>query len=118
MTCTRSPASWPPASVAGGSKTREMQQQGAMVHYCRRLDTAVAICTIEIQCVGTTLVARVIIDRFGCVISHSIIVVTLRVRALGNRCATLEREAFSLVGSPDSNSKVWKGSLWIPDCAL
>jgi hypothetical protein len=118
MTCTRSPASWPPASVAGGRKTREMQRQSVRVHYCCRLHTAVAIRTIEIQCVGAALVERAIIDRFGCVISHSIIVVTLRVRALGNRCATLEREAFSLVGSPDSNSNVWKGSLWIPECAL
>jgi hypothetical protein len=95
-----------------------MQRQSVMVHYCCRLDTAVAIRTIEIQCVGATLVERVIMGRFGCVISHRIIVVTLHVRALGNRCATLEREAFSLVGNPDSNSKVWKGSLWIPHCAL
>ena len=67
-----------------------------MVHYCCRLDAAVAIPTVEIQCVGATLVERAILDRYGCVISHSIIVVTLPVRALGNRCATLEREPFSL----------------------
>ena len=86
-----------------------MQGQSVTVHYCCRLDTAVVIRTIEIQCVGAALVERAMIDRFGCVISHSIIVVTLRVRALGNRCATSEREAFSLVGSPDSNSKVVYG---------
>jgi hypothetical protein len=69
-----------------------------MVHYRCRLDAAVAIRTVEIQCVGATFAERAIIDRYGCVISHSIIVVTLRIRALDNRCATLEREAFSLAG--------------------
>jgi hypothetical protein len=50
-----------------------MQGQSAMVHYCRHRSVWVA--------------------------SHIIIVVTLRVRALGNGCATLERETFSLAGS-------------------
>jgi hypothetical protein len=78
----------------------------------------VAIRVVEIQCVDATLAERAAIDWFGCVISHINIVFTLRVRALGNRCATLEREPFALAGSPDSNSSVWKASLWIPDSAL
>jgi hypothetical protein len=95
-----------------------MQRRSVTVHHCCRLDAAVAIRATEIRCVDATLAERAAIDRFGCVISHIIIVFTLRVRALGNGCATLERETFSLTGSPDSNSSVWKASLWIPDSAL
>ena len=73
-----------------------MQRRGGLVHHCCRLDAAVAIRTIEIQFVDATLAERAAIDRLGCVKSHIIIVVTLRLRALGNRCATLERQPFSL----------------------
>ena len=82
-----------------------MQRRRVMVHYCCRLDEAVAIRTVEIQCVAVALAERAAIDRFGYVISHPIIVVNFTPPALGNRCATLERETFSLAGSPDSNSK-------------
>ena len=77
-----------------------MQRRSVMVHYCCRLDVAVAIHTVEIQWVDAALAGRVAIDRVDCVISHIIIVVTLQVRPLRNRCATLERETFSLAGSP------------------
>ena len=73
-----------------------MQRRSGLVHHCCRLDAAVAIRTTEIQFVDATQAERAAIDRFACVISHIIIVVTLRVRALGNRCATLERQPFSL----------------------
>jgi hypothetical protein len=75
-----------------------MQRRSVTVHHCCRSDAAVAIRAVEIQCVDATLAEGAAIDRFGCVISHLIIVVTLPVRALGNRCATLERETFSLTG--------------------
>jgi hypothetical protein len=61
----------------------------------------VVIRAVEIQCVDATLAEKAVMDRFGCVISHIIIVVSFYVRALGNGCATLERETFSLAGSPD-----------------
>jgi hypothetical protein len=83
-----------------------------LLHYCCRWSAEVAIRAVEIQRVVATLAERAAIDRFGCVISHIIIVVTLLVRALGNRCATLERETFSLAGSPDSNSSVGQASLF------
>ena len=88
-----------------------MQPRSVLVHECCRLDAAVAIGAVEIQCVDATLAERAAIDRFGCVVSHIIIVVTLHVRALGNRCATLEREPFPLTGSPDSRSSFRKARL-------
>jgi hypothetical protein len=72
-----------------------MQCRSVLAYYCCRLSAAVAIRAVEIQCVDATLAGRAAIDRLGCAISHIIIVVTLHVRALGNRCATLERETFS-----------------------
>src|SRR6267143_1049422 len=72
-----------------------MQRRRVMFHYCCRLDAAVAIRTVEIQCVDAGLAEKAAIDRFGCVISHLIIVVTFHVWALGNGCATLERETHS-----------------------
>ena len=71
-----------------------MQRRRGLVHHCCRWYAAVAIRAIEIQSVDATLGEMAAIDRFVCVISHIIIVVTLRVRALGNRCATLERQPF------------------------
>ncbi len=94
-----------------------MQRRRVVVNNCCRLDAAVAIRTVEIQCVDAALAEKAAIDRFGCVISHFNIVVTLHVRALGNRCATLERGTFSLAGSPDSTANGWKASLRILDGA-
>ena len=52
-----------------------MQRRRVMVHYCSRLDAAVAIRTVEIQCVAAALAERGAIDWFGYVMSHLIIVV-------------------------------------------
>ena len=95
-----------------------MQRRRVMVHYCCRLDAAVAIRTVEIQCVDAGLAEKAAIDRFGCVISHLIIVVTFHVWALGNGCATLERETHSRSPTVQiRTASVWKASLWIPDGA-
>ena len=51
-----------------------MQRRRVMVHYCR-LAAAVAIRTVEIQCVAAALAERGAIDWFGYVMSHLIIVV-------------------------------------------
>ena len=60
-----------------------MQRRRGIVHYCCRLDAAVAIRTVEIQGVDAALREMAAIDRFGCVRSHFIIVVTLHARASG-----------------------------------
>ena len=95
-----------------------MQRRSGLVHHCCRLHGAVAIRVIEIQLVDATLAERAAIDRFGCVISHIIIVVTLRVRALGNRCATLERPPFLARRESRVKQYHFGSQRRIPDSAL
>jgi hypothetical protein len=75
-----------------------------LIYHCRRLRAAVASRAVEIEG-GDAMLAEnackcgAAIHRFGCVISHTFIVVLLPLRALGNRCATFLQETLSLAGS-------------------
>lgn len=68
-----------------------------LIYRGRRLRAAVPIRAVEIQG-GDAMLAEgaferdAAVHRFGCVISHTFIVVLLPVRVVSNRCATLEQE--------------------------
>jgi hypothetical protein len=77
-----------------------------LIYHCCRLRAAVAIRAVEIEG-GDAMLAEcafecgAAVTRFGCVISHIFSVVLLPVRALGDRCATLERKVVGRVFNCD-----------------
>ena len=72
-----------------------------LIYYCCRLRAAVTIRAVEVNGREAMFLkgaseCGAVVQRSGCVMSHTYAVAPLSVRVWGNRCATLEQEMLSL----------------------